>query len=110
LDNRHLETADYGPKFRQILHGWLQSDPMVAIPVDRANSREVRLAVRERGVGSGRRDRGAEETCSGGQVLANSERWYKMERRSKGRFVMLSGGCIVFRESYGCQSVWVRFY
>jgi hypothetical protein len=50
------------------------------------------------------------QTCSSGQVLANSQRWFKIEQPKLSRFAMLSGGCIVFRESSGCLSVWVRFY
>jgi len=49
-------------------------------------------------------------TCSGGQVLANSQRWFKFERRSFIAFAMLSDGCTVSRECLGCPSVWVKFY
>ncbi len=52
----------------------------------------------------------ARQTCSGVQVLANSQRWFKIERRNLGPFAMLSVGCTVFRESYGCLSVWVKSY
>ena len=49
-------------------------------------------------------------TCSGVQVLANSQRWFKIERRACTRFVMLCGRCTAVRERCGCLSVWVKFY
>ncbi|HYA61902.1 MAG TPA: hypothetical protein VED66_01785 [Candidatus Sulfotelmatobacter sp.] len=51
-----------------------------------------------------------EATCTGGQVLANSQRWFKIERRGHIPFAMLSGGCSGLREFSECRSVWAKFY
>jgi hypothetical protein len=47
--------------------------------------------------------------CSRGQVLANSQRWFKIERHGVRRFAMLSGRSFGFRECYGCPSVWAKY-
>lgn len=43
--------------------------------------------------------------CPGGQVLANSQRWVKIERRPLRPFAMFGGGCTAARECSGCPSV-----
>jgi len=43
--------------------------------------------------------------CPGGQVLANSQRWIKIERRPLRPFAMFGGGCTTVRECSGCPSV-----
>ncbi len=43
--------------------------------------------------------------CPGVQVLANSQRWVKIERRRIRRFAMFGGRCTAVRECSGCPSV-----
>ncbi len=43
--------------------------------------------------------------CPGVQVLANSQRWVKIERRRLRPFAMLGGRCTAVRECSGCPSV-----
>src|SRR5208337_4787435 len=60
---------------------------------------QVKNQTLSRGVGA----------CSGVQVLANSQRWFKIERHGVRPFAMLSGGSIASRECYGCPSVWAKY-
>jgi hypothetical protein len=43
--------------------------------------------------------------CPGVQVLANSQRWVKIERRRIRPFAMFGGRCTAVRECSGCPSV-----
>jgi hypothetical protein len=43
--------------------------------------------------------------CPGVQVLANSQRWVKIERRRIRAFAMFGGRCTAVRECSGCPSV-----
>jgi hypothetical protein len=51
----------------------------------------------------------APASCSCVQVLHNSQRWFKFERRVAGLFAMVSFRCTVFRECCGCPSVWAKY-
>jgi hypothetical protein len=60
---------------------------------------QVKKEAVSRGVGA----------CSRVQVLANSQRWFKIGGHGARPFAMLSGGSIASRECYGCPSVWAKY-